>query len=131
MGDAAAGSDGDVPSDGGGAGMDECALDCGDGLMCDQGRCVECTLSTRPRCNENAPVVCEDGVWVELALCGGDTPACSNGECVAAVLAGSFSTVSKPLLSTDEIQLAEHGMEHVPISCTEDKSICMTGGIYP
>lgn len=131
-GDGAAGSDGS--GDGGHAGAgggDDCLSECGDGLICEQGRCVECTQGSSARCNENAPVVCEDGAWTELAVCGGDTPACSYGACGAAVLAGALVTVSAPLLTNSEIQLVEHGMEYLPPGCTQDDSICLTGGIYP
>jgi len=113
----------------GGSGPDEC--DCVDGLECVQGRCVECNDDSAPRCSENAPLVCEDGAWVALDTCHGDTPACSLGSCGAAVAKGSFATVSSPLLVVGDLQLVEHGLEYLPTSCSKDQTICVTGGMYP
>jgi len=129
------GAHADTAGEGGEAGTTSepgaCVPECQDGLMCSEGRCVECTINSPPRCNENTPLACQDGAWVELPACSGATPACSNGSCSLAVLTGSFATVSAPLSAAGDIRLAEQGLEYLPSSCAQDQTICVTGGIYP
>lgn len=131
-GPAAGGEAGDgMGGSGGATDPNACAMECAVGLTCFQGRCVECTPDSTARCNENTPETCQDGAWVALAACSGDTPACVKGACGLAVVVGSFATVSTPLQMTDQFILVEHGFEYLPTSCSQDQSVCVTGGMYP
>lgn len=86
------------------------------------------------RCDSgNTPQRCTHGAWESLAACGGGTPACTNGVCGVAKVAGGLVSAGNELAGA-RYHLVAHGLERVERICGKTVSgadLCVVGGIQP
>lgn len=109
----------DPSADGGRTLTEEKALQCEpDALRCDSG---------------NTPQRCVQNSWVSLAACGGTTPACTNGICGVAKVAGGLASGGADV-DGPRYRLVAHGLDRVERICAKavnGADICVVGGIKP
>lgn len=81
------------------------------------------------QCLDAVPQVCDaNGRWHDTPACGGLTPICTAGACVAFRVRGGLGTLGVPPAPA-HLRVKDNGFEVSPRMC--GSSLCVRGGFVP